>query len=112
MHMFDKRTGELIGDLGANYRVVDNVKWRDSQLFEVAASRAAKAFWQSGALLPITFDDEEVLTQEYPHTGKLVMLFGKVIRGQKHFYPYIWEFTDAQVAELTALGKWAPLTEH
>jgi hypothetical protein len=102
----DHVKGEVVGDLGHAFRVVSNAKWRETPLFEEAARNAEKAFSQAGALLPISFDDAEVLTQEYPAARKLVMIFAKKIRGSETFFPWIWDLPEPMVRELKALGKW------
>lgn len=99
-------SGEVIEGLGHQFRVVPNSKWRESRLFEEAANRAAAAFLKSGALWPITFDEHEVLVQEYPSDNKIVVLFSKKIRGREELYPWVWELPPQAVKELKALGKW------
>ncbi len=102
----DRIKGEVIDGLGHKYRVVPNGKWRDSQLFEEAAGRAARAFLKSGALWPVTFDDMEVITQEYPADHKIAIVFLKQVRGKETLYPWVWELPMPMVKELKALGKW------
>lgn len=102
----DRKKGEIIEGLGSQFRIVPNGKWRETKLFEEAATRAAAAFLKSGAMWPITFDEDDVLIQEYPADRKIAVLFVKKIRGQEALYPWVWELPDAAVQELAALGKW------
>ena len=109
----NKDAGEHIDGLPGAYRVVPNQKWRESKLFDQAAEEAAKIFAAQGALLPIGFDDDEVLSQEYPSSNQLAFLFVKNIRGQEHFYPYVYALPVEMVAELAAIGRWKPIeTRH
>lgn len=98
--------GEVIDGLGTQFRVVPNAKWRETRLFEEAANRAAAAFLKSGALWPISFEDAEVLIQEYPADNKICVLFAKKIKGKESLYPWVWELPEQAVKELKALGKW------
>jgi hypothetical protein len=100
------KTGEVIEGLGREFRVVPNEKWRESKLFDDAANSAAAAFLKAGALWPILFDDEEVVTQEYPNDNRLVIVFLKKIKGEDVLYPFVWELPPEMTAELSALGKW------
>jgi hypothetical protein len=102
----DRIRGEVIGDLGHAFRVVPNEKWRETKLFDEAANKAASAFLQAGALWPITFDDQEVITQEYPADNRLVIVFLKTIKGNETLFPWVWELPNEMVAELRTLGKW------
>lgn len=104
-----KERGEVIGDLGKNYRVVPNSKWRDTQFFEEAARHAAEAFLATKALAPIYFDDEHVLTQEYPLSHKLAFIFCKTCRGKERFYPFVFNLGPGLVGELIAANRWEPV---
>jgi hypothetical protein len=97
--------GEPIDGLGPVFRVVPNAKWRETSMFEQAATIAAEAFMDKGALLPITFDDREVLTQEHM-PNVLLFIFCKSIRGQEHFSVREFKMPDDMIRELKALGKW------
>lgn len=102
----DKTRGEVIDGLGHAFRVVPNAKWRDSKLFEQAATKASEVFIRAGALWPVSFDDAEVIMQEYPAERTLAMVFAKKIRGNEHLYPWVWELPIEMIKELKALGKW------
>lgn len=97
--------GEPIEGLGP-FRVVPNAKWRETSMFEQAATIAAQAFMDKGALLPITFDEKEVLTQEFPGVNVLMFIFCKSIRGQDHFSVREFQLPDDMMRELKTLGKW------
>lgn len=64
--MLDKTQGELLQDLGPAYIVVPTSKWRDTPMYDQACDAARAAFAKSGALLPVVFDDSNIITQEYP----------------------------------------------
>lgn len=108
----DKVKGEQIGGLGHVYRVVPAAKWRMTSLFESAATAAEEAFTRSGALAPITFDEEEVLVQEYPKAAKLAFVFCKRIRGNEHFYPFVFDLPPQMIADLIVTNKWEPYREQ
>ena len=105
----NKTEGEVVEGLGDAFRVVPNAKWRETKLFEEAANKAAQSFLDAGALWPITFDDGEVLAQEYPRDRRLLLLFAKNVRGKEMIYPWVWDLPDNMVSELKALGKWDDL---
>lgn len=102
----DRIRGEIVGDLGHAFRIVANAKWRETPLFDEAAQKAAQAFLSAGALWPVTFDDGEVLTQEYPSSRQLVIIFSKSIKGVETLFPWVWDLPDKMLAELKTLGKW------
>lgn len=98
--------GEHIEGLGEKYRVVPNCKWRETPQFEEAAKAAEQAFLNSGVLWPVSFDDDEVLTQEYPEERILAFIFLKNIRGVESLYPYPRRLPGSLVRELRVNGKW------
>lgn len=104
----DHVKGEVIGDLGHVYRIAPNTKWREHQLFEEAASYAAQAFLDKGALLPIQFDHGEVLVQEYPQINALVFVFCKNIARTEQIVVRKYDIPDDMVRELCAQGRWDP----
>lgn len=108
----DKIKGEVLEGLGHKYEIAPNYKWRESQLFEEAAMAAAEAFMNSGALWPITFDEEEVLIQEYRESNQIAIIFSKNVRGTEQLYPFVWDLPADMVRELRAIGKWEALKEH
>ena len=101
--------GELIGDLGREYVVAPVTRWKDTILFADAAEHAAAAFRQTGSLAINSFSDEEVLIQEYPTKRKLAFLFCRKIRGQAHYYPFIFDLPDEMIADLRNVGRWGHL---
>ncbi len=105
----DHVKGEVIGDLGHVYRAAPNTKWREHQLFEEAATIAAETFHAMGALLPITFDDGEVLVQEYPRTNALVFVFCKSIARTEQIVVRKYDIPDDMMRELRAQGRWLPM---
>lgn len=108
----NKLIGEQVDGVHGPFRVVPNTKWRETPLFEQAANEAAMAFQRQGALLPITFDDDELVTQEYPRTRQLVMVFSKTIRQAEHYYPYVFDLPHSMIKELRANGRWENIEEH
>jgi len=100
------RKGEKIAGLDGDFIVSPTSRWTDTPLFEDAALNAAKSFQASGALLPIDIKAEDCIVQEYPKSNKLLFLFVRRIRGQEHFYPYVYDLPPAMVAELRTIGRW------
>jgi hypothetical protein len=102
--MLDMINGELLGDLGSDYRVVPHEKWIDTNLFTEAGGRAAAAFVASGAIQPITF--EQILVQEYPDSGRVAFLFSRRISGKWHYAPVVLALAPHVIAELQMAGRW------
>ena len=102
----DKHKGELIGYLGDDYVVVPLAQWGDTPLYRQAEDAAAAAFMASGAIVPFSFDDHDVVVQEYPRKHKLAFLFQKRIKGKEHFYPYVFDLPPQVVTELALVGRW------
>lgn len=103
--------GEPIDGLGP-FRVVSNAKWRETAMFDQAATIAAQAFMEKGALLPITFDEKECLCQEFPGSNVLMFIFCKSIRGTEHYSIREFQIPDDMMKELKALGKWAAMPPY
>ncbi len=77
----DHTQGEVIEGLGHGFVVLTQqhkCQIRGSDFFEIAASHAAEVFFNAGALLPITFDDEEVVIQHYPCDNKLAFFVHEI----------------------------------
>lgn len=104
--MLNKERGEIIGDLGRGFRIVPNEKWRDTMLWTQAAKFAVAAFVKSGALLPIHFDDDHVLVQEYPIDSKIAFIFERKVAGKEMLYPYVFSLSPKAIAELRVSGRW------
>lgn len=100
------KDGEEIGTLGRG-NPVPLTKWADSRFFNMAAGMAAKAFVAKGALLPIQFDQLEVLVQEYPQKDRLAFIFLRVIAGKEHFFPWVFTLEPDVISELVNTGKWS-----
>lgn len=98
-------TGEHIEGLGIG-SVVPLSKWADTNLFEAAFEDAERAFIKSGAILPIAFDEREILVMEYPHQDRIVFLFCKHIAGTEKLYPAVIKLTPPLVAELVNMNRW------
>lgn len=98
--------GEQIEGLPATFRVVPVGKWFDTPLFDQAAQIAAQMFANEGAIVPVKFDETDVLVQEYPKDAKLVFIFHKMIKGKEMLYPYTWSLPPEMIAELKTTGKW------
>lgn len=107
----DRTKGEQIEGLDGPFKVVPNTKYRETPLFEEAAAAAALAFRRAGYPLAITFDDDQVLTQEYPHSGQIAMVFVTNIRGAEQLYVHVWALPPEMVASLRASGQWSHPTE-
>lgn len=102
----DKHKGEVIGSLGPGYRVVPFAKWMDTPLPKIAVERAIKSFMKKGALLPIRFQDDDVLVQEYPQDGRLAFVFQRVVRGRVLHAPIVFKFPPETIADLRLAGRW------
>lgn len=98
--------GEPIDGLPSQFRVVPNTKWRETQMFEQAATIAAEAFFEKGALLPVTFDDREVVTQEFWTLPAIVFVFCKKIRGEEFLSVRKYDIPPDMMRELRANGLW------
>lgn len=102
----NRETGEIIGDLGTNYYVAPFSRWAETPLFAEAYYNAVDAFVSSGAILPVTIREDQVLVQEYPDKNKVAFLFQLRIKGKDHFYPYIYDLPGNMVASLRMTGRW------
>lgn len=109
---FDKTKGESIDGMPDDYVVVSVHKWRDTPLLPQAVEAAAEAFQQAGALLPVWIEEDDILVQEYPRTHQIAFLFQRRIRGEEHFYPYVYELPAEAIKELIVSGLWTTPTEH
>lgn len=107
----DRTNGERIEGLEAPHVVVPNVKWRETDMFNTAATNAARAFMKAGYPIIPTFDDEQVLTQEYPTLGRLVFVFQMRIKGDEMLYPYVFALPPEMIANLRAAGQWSHPTD-
>lgn len=102
----DHAKGEIIGDLGTDYVVAPFLRYAGTPLHWDAMRHAVAAFQAAGALLPITFEPDDVLIQEYPRHNKLAFVFQRRIAGKEHLYPFVFDMPPKMVAELKNLGKW------
>lgn len=108
----DKENGEHIEGLGPHDAIAPVHKWYEAGLVQDAANQAADAFAAAGALLPVTFREDDILIQEYHHQQTVVILFQKRVNGRELYYHYTYELPSAVVADLALTGKWPSITEH
>lgn len=108
----DTKRGETLEGLTGPYRVVPARKWFETRLFDEAAGEAAKKFRAAGWPLAVTFDEDQVLIQEYPQTNQLAMVFHMKIKGQDQFYVHVYALPPEMIANLSASNLWdgAPLS--
>lgn len=102
----NRETGEIVGDLGADYIVAPFSRYAETPLLGEAIAHATDAFVAAGALLPISIREPDVLIQEYPATNKVVFLFQRRICGKEHFYPYVFSLPHQMVQALRLVGRW------
>lgn len=105
--MLNRVTGELIESLGPGHVVAPLSRWADTSLFEEAADRAAAVFHKAGAILPITWDEEDILVQEYPQLHKLAFIFARRIAGKARYHVAVIALPPSTVAELRMSGRWS-----
>jgi len=110
----DKDRGELIDELGPHDAIAPIHKWFEAGLVQDAALQAAEAYAQAGAILPVTFREDDILIQEYHEQRKVVFLFQRMVGGQELYYQYTYDLPSTVVADLALTGKWPSLhnTEH
>jgi len=108
----DKTKGETIEGLGEDYLIAPLSKWIDTPLVEMAAQHAAEAYIKAGALSPISFDEEDILIQEYYREAKVAVVFQRRVRGEEMLYPYVFELPHNLIAELVATGRWKAPTQN
>lgn len=106
----NRTTGEIIGDLGHNYRVVPTAKWAESPLFDMAAQAASDAFARAGAILPVRVSTDDCLVQEYPDKDMLAFLFVRRIAGEERYYPHVYTLQPPLVSALVNAGLWERIT--
>lgn len=93
--------------------VTASMKKPSRPVYADAVAKAAEAFKAKGAMVPIRFDDEDVLVQVYPKDGMLAVTFQRSIAGVVHYttplaYPLPPPVLEALLA---AAGKRVP-AEH
>jgi len=104
--MLDKVNGERLDGLGDNYVIVPWRKWADTNIGEAAITEARRRFQNSGAMLPIIITEDDILVQEYPLTGQLLILVARWIAGKPVFSPWVCKFPPETIAELRVAGRW------
>lgn len=102
----DRQDGEIVGDLGPNYRVVPAVKWCDSPFWPIAVEDARRAFQAAGSLYYNPRADD-VLVQEYPETNRVAFLFCREIKGQEMIYPAVFSLPEPVINSLVVTGRWS-----
>ena len=105
--MLDRVNGEEIGDLGRHFLIVPLAKWSDTPLWQDACRRAQHALVKKGALLPIVFDEQSVLIQEYPTQARILFLFARKVAGKWVYVPVVMALSDETIAWLKMSGRWA-----
>jgi len=108
----DKTKGEEIEGLGSAYVVAPLSKWIDTPLIEMAAQHAAEAYIKAGAMVPISFNEEDILIQEYYRDAKIAVVFQRRVRGEEMLYPYVFDLPHDLIAELVASGRWKSPTQN
>lgn len=106
----DTDKGEDVAGLGSEYLVCKTADWCGSPFFEAASDAARDAFQASGCILPPRFKTEDVLVQAYPGANKLLFLFQRRIKGEDHFYPYVFDLEPKTVTQLRLIGMWPTRT--
>lgn len=102
----NRTDGEQIEGLEGPFRVVPARKWFETSLFDAAAGEAARKFRAAGWGLSISFDEDQVLVQEYPRTRQLAMIFQMRIRGQDTYYVHVFALPPEMIANLKASNLW------
>lgn len=100
--------GESLGDLGRG-NAVPVQKWADSSFFAFAINRAEESMLKAGALLPINFDQTEIICMEYHRQHKLAFVFHRRIAGKDVYHPCVIDLSDEVIKELRATNRWPNL---
>jgi|GEM_PF-5949568 len=104
--MLDHENGEEIGDLGRPFIKVPLAKWADTNLWRQASDRARASFQAKGAMLPIVFNAQDVLVQEYPTRNTIAFLFCRRVAGEMLYVPVVLRLPPETVVELRLAGRW------
>lgn len=122
--MLNKQTGEIIGDLGPDFMIEPNAKWRGTAMWEMACAAAEDAFYAASRKpghFPLSawkFDDDHILVQVYPEnraTGqepRLAIIFHAKLHGEDHYKPVIFKLPPQTVAALKLAGLLTGKTVH
>lgn len=103
---FNRIMGELTDHFKGQHRIVPTAKWMDSELGAQVWLLAQKSFAQVGGILPIHFDDDEMLVQEYPDHPGIIFFFCKRIAGRERYFSVPITFSPGTLADLKASGRW------
>lgn len=105
----DHDNGENIEGLGPGFHVSKGRQkeyWKHTSLWNEACRDAARVFHAEGALLPVTFDDRQVLIQEYPRLNKVAFIYCRQVAGKELFHVFAFDLPDDLIKELKVTGKW------
>lgn len=105
----DHDNGETIPELGPGFHVAKGKQkdyWKHTSLWDEACKDAARVFHIEGALLPVVFDDRQILVQEYPRDRKLVFIFCRPVAQRELFHIFTFDLPPEMIAELKVTGKW------
>lgn len=58
------------------------------------------------ARLPVDFEDQDVLIQEYDVQKKVVFIFCKKVSGEELIYPFTFDLADEVITELRMADRW------
>jgi len=111
---FDTVKGEVIGDLGQDYVVVQPHKWADTPVLDIAMARTKDAM-KGYRLAPV---QAEMLIQEYHAADKLVVVvavWGKApgkATWQWHFTTTVIDIKGRTKTDLVLTGRWKAGTRH
>ena len=122
--MLKKREGEIIGNLGLDFEIEPNSKWRATQLWDIASAHAQRAFYDASrkpghfAGFEARFTDDNILIQRYPGnplTGqepRLVFIFHGRVHGLDHYHPVVMGLSKPMIEALKLAGIWTEKTVH
>lgn len=104
--MLDRVNGEEIGELGRKFTIAPLSKWADTPLWAEATKKATAAFIKRGALIPVVFDEQSVLIQEYPTQQRIVFLFARHVAGKPFYLPVVMALAPETISYLQMSGRW------
>ncbi len=120
----NKQAGEMLGDLGPDFIIEPNTKWRATRLWDIASKMAIEAFYNASrqpgifAFAPSGFTDDQVLVQRYPENktagrpARLAIVFSSKIGGQDYYHPVVFKLPPKTLAALQLAGLWTDKTVH
>jgi len=102
----NRALGELQSHFTGRHRIVPTEKWMDTELGAQVWFLAQSSFGQAGAILPVHFNDDEILVQEYPDHPGIIFFFCKRVAGRERYFSVPIAFQAETLGDLKTAGKW------